>query len=184
MVIIRNKRLKQLIINAQFAVVIGIIAQVTIPLGIVPLTGQTFAIGIVATILSPINSTIAVLVYLLMGIIGLPVFAGATSGISILFGPTGGYLVGFIVNTLVTGFILKKTRHTPTWAITANIIGALVTLFFGTIWLKVAAEMTWTVAINSGFITFIIPGIIKAVAAAFVGLYVRKALVNARVLTD
>ncbi|WP_314059910.1 biotin transporter BioY [uncultured Vagococcus sp.] len=178
----RNKQLKQLIINAQFAVVIGIIAQFTIPLGIVPLTGQTFAIGIVATILSPINSTIAVLVYLLMGIIGLPVFAGFSSGISILFGPTGGYLVGFIFNTLVTGFILQKTRYTPFWAILANSVGALVTLFFGTMWLKIAADMTWTVAINSGFTAFIIPGIIKAVAAAFVGLFVRNALIKARIV--
>ncbi len=184
MVNIRNKQLKQLIINAQFAVIISIIAQFTIPLGLVPLTGQTFAIGIVATILSPINSTIAVLIYLLMGIIGLPVFAGFSSGISILFGPTGGYLIGFIFNTLVTGFILQKTRYTLPWAIMANIAGAIVTLLFGTLWLKIAADMTWLIAINSGFTTFIIPGIIKAIAASFVGLFIRNALVKARLVVE
>lgn len=180
----RNKKLKQLIINAQFAVMIGIIAQFTIPLGIVPLTGQTLAVGIAATILSPINSTIAVLVYLLLGIIGLPVFAGLSSGISILFGPTGGYLIGFIFNTLITGVILQRTRYTLFWAIIANTIGALITLLFGTIWLKIAAEMTWQVAMSSGFVTFIIPGIIKAVGASFIGLYTRQALVNARIVTN
>lgn len=179
----RNKKLKQLIINAQFAVLIGIIAQFTIPLGIVPLTGQTFAVGIVATILSPINSTIAVLVYLLMGIIGLPVFAGFNSGISILFGPTGGYLIGFIFNTLATGYLLQKTRYTPLWAILANCVGAVITLTFGTLWLKIAADISMLAAFNSGFVAFIIPGVIKAIGAAFVGLYIRNALIKARIVT-
>lgn len=177
----RNKKLKQLIINAQFAIIIAIIAQFTLPFGLVPLTGQTFAIGIVATILSPLNSVIAILIYLLMGIIGLPVFAGFSSGIAILFGPTGGYLVGFIFNGLVTGYLLQKTKHTTFWAIIANCAGALVTLLFGMAWLKVTANLTWSAALSGGLVAFIIPGIIKAVAAAMVGLLIRNALLRARI---
>ena len=151
--------LRSLILAAEFAVIIAVLSQFTIPLGIVPLTGQTFAIGLTATVLGKRTGTYAILIYFLLGLIGLPVYAGMSSGFGVLFGPTGGYLIGFIFNGLLTGYILEKTTFNYTWAIIANIAGALVTLVFG---------------IAGGFAPFIIPGIIKAVAAAYVGILIRQ----------
>lgn len=178
----RNQKLKQLIINAQFAIIIAILAQFTLPLGPIPLTGQTLAVGIVATILGGINGTITVAIYLLMGLIGLPVFAGGAAGIGALVGPTGGFLIGFLFNALLTGTLLEKTSFNYFWSLIANNLGALVTLLFGTFWLKISLQMAWGTAFSSGFIPFIIPGVIKAVAAAYLGIILRNALIRAKVL--
>ena len=97
--------LRSLILAAEFAVIIAVLSQFTIPLGIVPLTGQTFAIGLTATVLGKRTGTYAILIYFLLGLIGLPVYAGMSSGFGVLFGPTGGYLIGFIFNGLLTGYI-------------------------------------------------------------------------------
>ncbi|HBG9520727.1 TPA: biotin transporter BioY, partial [Enterococcus faecalis] len=83
-------------------------------------------------------------------------------------------LIGFIFNGLLTGYILEKTTFNYTWAIIANIAGALVTLVFGMIWLKYSANLPWPNAFAGGFAPFIIPGIIKAVAAAYVGILIRQ----------
>ena len=83
----RNK-LKMMIVTALFAAIIGIMAQLTIPLPLVPITGQTLAVGLAATILGSRYGTISVLVYLAMGAVGMPVFSGMSSGLGVIFGPT------------------------------------------------------------------------------------------------
>ncbi|MGQ4823869.1 biotin transporter BioY, partial [Enterococcus faecalis] len=100
-----NRTLKELILAAEFAAIISVLSQMTIPFGLVPLTGQTFAIGLTATFLGRKLGLISVGVYLLLGLIGLPVFSGMTGGIAVLFGPTGGYLIGFLLQTWITGWM-------------------------------------------------------------------------------
>ncbi|MZU11806.1 biotin transporter BioY, partial [Bifidobacterium longum] len=73
-----TKSLKELILVAEFTAIIAVLSQFTIPLGLVPLTGQTFAIGLTATFLGKRAGTLAVCMYLLLGLIGLPVFSGMT----------------------------------------------------------------------------------------------------------
>lgn len=170
--------LRQQIQAALFAIIIAGLSQLTIPLGLVPLTGQTFAIGLAVTFLGTRTGTMAILIYLLLGLIGLPVFAGFSSGIGVLFGPTGGYLVGFIFNGLVTGSLLSFKSNNYRWAIIANIVGALATLAFGTVWLKWSTGMDWSAAFSGGFVLFILPGIIKAVAAAVLGIFLRNRLAH------
>ena len=174
-----NSSLRSTILAAEFAAVIAVFSQLTLPLGIIPLTGQTFAVGLAVTVLGRRTGTYAILIYLLLGLIGIPVFTGMKAGISVLFGPTGGYLVGFIINGLVTGTILEKTAFTKFWSVLANIIGAMLTLVFGTIWLKIYGGTGWLQAFQGGFIPFILPGVIKAVLAAYVGIIIRKRLPNA-----
>jgi biotin transport system substrate-specific component len=116
-----------LVIAAMFAAVIAILAQFSIPMPLVPLTLQTFAVCLVVSILGTRVGTWSVLIYILMGAIGLPVFAGGAAGIHVVVGPTGGYIVGFILAALVIGIILKKTSFTFPWLLVANILGALVT---------------------------------------------------------
>ncbi|MCH3179332.1 biotin transporter BioY, partial [Listeria monocytogenes] len=82
------------------------------PLGPSPLPGQTFAIGFAATIRGARHGTISVLVYIVLGAVGIPVFQGMTAGIGIIFGPTGGFIIGFIFNAFLTGWLLEKTKFT------------------------------------------------------------------------
>lgn len=178
----RNEQLKMLIVTALFAAIIGIMAQVTIPLPLVPITGQTLAIGLAATILGKRYGTLAVLVYVMLGIVGVPVFSGMSSGFSVLVGPTGGFIIGFIFTALFIGWHLEKFGFTVKNAIFANIIGMCITLTFGVIWLKIAAELSWSAAIAAGVTPFILVGIIKAVLAAVIGITVRKRLESAKLL--
>lgn len=182
--IMSNSKLRMMILTALFAAIIGILAQVTIPLPLVPITGQTLAIGLAATILGSRYGTISILVYLGMGAIGIPVFAQMSSGLGSLVGPTGGYLIGFIPTAFVIGYYLEKTSFTVVQAIIANIIGMFVALFMGTVWLKFAAELSWTAAFAGGFAPFIIVGIIKAVLAAWIGIIVRDRLKSANLLKN
>lgn len=179
-----NKQLKlrMMIITALFAAIIGILAQITIPLPLVPITGQTLAIGLAATILGAKFGTISVLLYILIGAAGIPVFAGMSAGISVIVGPTGGFLVGFIPTAYFIGWMLEKTGYTIKNATIANIIGMIITLCFGTAWLKIAADLSWTAAFTSGFAPFIIVGILKATLASWIGITVRQRLAKANLL--
>lgn len=177
-----SSKVYPLIITAFGAAIIAVLAQVTIPLPLVPITGQTLAIGLVVTILGTKNGTLAVLLYILLGSVGLPVFSGFSGGISHVVGPTGGYIIGFLPTAYLMGIYLNKFGFTYLHAIIANIIGMIVTLTFGTIWLKFAAEMTLTAAFLAGAAPFIVVGIIKGVIAAYVGILVRNRLINANLL--
>lgn len=176
-------KLRMMITSALFAAIIGVLAQVTIPLPLVPITGQTLAIGLAATILGARYGTISVLVYLCMGAIGIPVFAQMSGGLGILFGPTGGYLIGFIPTALIIGYYLEKTSFTIKHAVIANVIGMFVALIFGTVWLKVIANLSWTAAFTGGFAPFLITGLLKAVLAAWAGIAVRNRLKSTNLLT-
>src|SRR5690625_3248583 len=141
----RNKLL-MMITTALFAAIIGILAQVTIPLPLVPITGQTLAIGLAATILGSRYGTLSSLLYLIIGAVGIPVFSQMSAGLGVIFGPTGGFIVGFIPTAYVIRIYLEKTKLTITHAFIANIIGMFITLIIGTVWLKIAANLSWTAA--------------------------------------
>lgn len=175
-------KLRMMIITALFAAIIGILAQITIPFPLVPITGQTLAIGLAATILGSRFGTLSVIVYLAIGLAGVPVFAQFSSGFSTLFGPTGGYLIGFIPAAYFIGWYLEKTSFHFGHALISNIIGMILTLLIGTAWLKVAAHLSWTGAFTGGFAPFLIVGFIKAVISAWIGITVRKRLISAKLL--
>lgn len=168
--------------TALFAAIIGVMAQITIPLPLVPITGQTLAIGIAATILGSRYGTLSVILYLIIGSAGVPVFAEFSGGVSKLIGPTGGYLVGFLPTAFLIGWFMEKTAFNFMYAMIANSIGMFVTLALGTAWLKIAAELSWSAAITGGFTPFIIVGLIKAALASWIGVLVRNRLISARLL--
>ncbi|WP_318505936.1 biotin transporter BioY [Bacillus sp. T3] len=175
-------KLRMMIVTALFAAIIGVMAQITIPLPLVPITGQTLAIGLAATILGSRYGTLSVILYLIIGSAGVPVFAEFSGGVSKLIGPTGGYLVGFLPTAFLIGWFMEKTAYNFKNAVIANSIGMLVTLAFGTAWLKVAAELSWPAAFAGGFTPFIIVGLIKAALASWIGVLVRNRLISARLL--
>lgn len=172
-----------MIVTSLFAAIISILAQVSIPLPLgVPITGQTLAIGLAATILGSRSGTLATLLYLIIGSIGMPVFAQLTGGFGILIGPTGGFLIGFIPATFIIGYYLEKTAFTIKHAIIANIIGMFISLLFGTVWLKVITLLTWKVAFAAGFTPFLIGGFIKVFIASWAGILIRERLKSANLL--
>ncbi|MFJ8237091.1 biotin transporter BioY [Ureibacillus sp. NPDC094379] len=170
------------VVTAFGAAIIAVLAQITIPLPLVPITGQTLAVGLIVTILGTRYGTLAVLLYILLGAIGLPVYSGFSGGLGILVGPTGGYIIGFLVQAYIMGIYMDYFGRTYPQAIISNLIGMVITLTFGTVWLKFLGDLTWTAAFMGGVAPFIIVGIIKAILAAWLGILVRNRLFNARLL--
>lgn len=178
----RNKKLPAAISISIFAVIIAVFAQLTIPLPLVPITGQTLGIGLAATILGSKNGTYTILLYLILGAIGIPVFAGLTAGIAKIIGPTGGFLFGFIPAVFVIGFYIEKTGFTVRNAFIANTVGMFIILIIGTCWLKVIADLTWKAAFLGGFAPFILGGFVKVFLAAWLGIKAREKLQAAKYL--
>ncbi|CQR47531.1 Biotin transporter BioY2 [Paraliobacillus sp. PM-2] len=174
-----KSKLRAIILCAIFAAVTAVLAQIEIPLPLIPISGQTLAVGLAATIIGSRYSAIAMVCYVLLGAVGLPVFAGFTGGVQILVGPTGGYIFGFIAAAFVTGYILEKTKFNMKMAMVANIVGMIITLTFGAIHLKIVLDLTWNQALISGIYPFIVVGLIKAYLASWIGITVRKRLIQA-----
>ncbi|MFB1049400.1 biotin transporter BioY [Paraliobacillus sp. JSM ZJ581] len=177
-----KSRLRAIILCGVFAAVTAVLAQIEIPIPVVPISGQTLAVGLAATIIGSRYSTIAMICYILLGAVGLPVFAGFSGGVQILVGPTGGYIFGFVVTALVTGYILEKTKYNITMAMVANTVGMIITLIFGSIQLKIVLDLTWNQALISGVYPFIVVGLIKAYLASWLGITIRKRLIQAKLI--
>lgn len=165
------------------AAIITVCSWISIPLT-VPFTLQTFAIFAALLILGGYRGTIAIIVYVLMGAVGLPVFSGFSGGLAKLLGNTGGYIVGFIfmglIYSVMTGFFGEKLYV----EIAALVIGLVVCYAFGTAWfMYVYAKSTGAVGIMSVLswcvFPFIIPDIVK-MAVAFVISGRVRAVVNTR----
>ncbi|WP_079528894.1 biotin transporter BioY [Halobacillus hunanensis] len=178
----QSKKLRALLNCSIFAAITAILAQFEIPLPLVPISGQTLAVGITATILGSRQGTAAMVCYAAIGAIGIPVFSGFSGGIQVLAGPTGGYIFGFIAAAYITGFILEKTSFTVPLAIAANTLGMIVILIFGAVQLKFVAGLGWGGALNAGVFPFIAVGLIKASLASWIGITIRNRLLQASLI--
>ena len=154
-------KVKDLVYITIFTSIICVLSLITIP-ATVPFTLQTLAIFITIYMLKPKNSLIAVLLYVLIGAIGLPVFSSFNSGFGALAGPTGGYILGFILMPLC-GFVLKNKTITC-------IVGLAICYLVGSIWFLVfntsGINNIWKV-LTICVIPFIIPDALKLVLAWF-----------------
>ncbi len=119
---------------ALFAVVMAVCAWIVIPMA-VPFTLQTFGVFLAVGVLGGKKGTIAVFLYLLLGLIGLPVFSGFTGGVGVLFGPTGGYLIGFLVASLVMWGIEHLFGRGKKVFFLSMPAGLLCCYAFGTLWI-------------------------------------------------
>ena len=144
-------------------------AQISFPLpgSPVPVTGQTFAVLLTGAALGANRGAAGQLLYVAMGLAGLPFYADGAHGVDVVFGATGGYLVAFPIAAWVTGKLAEaRFDRTPLKALPAFMIGSLIVFAVGVPWLAVSADITLARAIALGFVPFIPGGILKAVLAA------------------
>lgn len=156
---------------AVFAVLMAICSWISIPMA-VPFTLQTFGVFIAVGILGGKRGTLAVLVYILLGAVGLPVFSGFNGGIGVLLNTTGGYIIGFLFSALAMWGIEHLFGRKPIVQIISMVIGLVICYAFGTAWFMVVYMRT-NEAVGLGtvlgwcVIPFIIPDLVK-IALAFV----------------
>ena len=149
--------LREIVLVVTGSILIAFAAQFYFPLPFspVPITGQTFAVLLLAALYGHNRGGLTVLTYLILGIAGRPVFASGTFGIATIIGPTGGYLVGFLPAAYIVGFLSKKGWDRKVWTTaTSMIIGNVVIYLVGTTWLS--RFVGWDNVLQTGLIPFLI----------------------------
>jgi biotin transport system substrate-specific component len=164
-----------MILIALFAAITAICAQITIPIGPVPFTLQTLAIALTAVILGRYGG-FAILLYLIIGAIGVPVFSGFKAGFPVLIGPTGGFLIGFTLAAFIMGFIIDRMNPSFIKALIINILGLAFVYVIGVTQLKFLMDLTWAKAMSLGIIPFILPDLLKIGIACYLGVLIRRRL--------
>ena len=111
-----------------------ILGPMSIPIGPIPVSFTNLVIYLAVYLLGTKGATISYLIYLLLGAVGLPVFSGYAGGLAKLAGPTGGYLIGFILMALICGIVMKKSHENTIITIIGMIVATAVAYLFGTVW--------------------------------------------------
>lgn len=151
---------------ALFAVLIAICSWISIP-ATVPFTLQTFGVFLAIGVLGGKRGALAVAVYLLLGCVGLPVFAGFTGGLGIVLGSTGGYIVGFLVCALLMWAMERCLGSSKTWVLAVSMVVGLAACYaFGTAWfMAVYARSTGPIGLATALgwcvIPFVLPDLAK-----------------------
>ena len=151
------------------ALVTALFARIVVPLPFtpVPVTGQTFAVLLTAAALGPWRGAAGQAAYVLMGAAGLPFFSGGASGVGVVFGATGGYLVGFVAAAALTGWLARRGWDRRFWpAAGAMTLGTAVILACGVAWLAVVADLSPAAALEKGLYPFVVGGVLKIALAA------------------
>lgn len=176
-----NARLRTLDMTyiAIFTVLMAVCAWISIPVTTIVFTLQTFAVFAALLTLGGRRGTYAVLAYLLLGLVGLPVFSNFQGGPGVLLGATGGYILGFLGSALVYWLITARVRDTLPVRIAACVAGLVVCYAFGTVWflaVYTAGPMSVGTALSLCVIPFILPDLVKIGLAVTLAQRVRKLL--------
>ena len=163
---------------AIFAVLMAICSWISIPMA-VPFTLQTFGVFMAVGVLGGNRGSLAVLIYILLGAIGVPVFAGFSGGIGVILNTTGGYIVGFLFSALVMWGMEALLGRKPVIQIISMVVGLIVCYALGTAWFMVVyARNTGAVGLGTVLgwcvIPFIIPDLVKIALAFVLSRKIRK----------
>lgn len=173
-----QKKLLNIIYIGLFAAVITVLAQLSVPTpGGVPMTLQTFGVALCAYVLGWKRGSLSYLVYFLLGLCGVPVFAGFTGGLARLFGPTGGFLLGFFLLSLSCGHSFpwgtdKKKTMAPLPSILLGIVGLLCCHCLGVLHIARLSAVSPT----ESFLLFSLPYLMKDILSVIAAFFIAKLL--------
>ncbi len=174
---------KTIVMIGMFTAVLGVLSilQIPMPSG-VPITLQTFAMAVCGYVLGWKKGTASTAIYILLGTVGVPIFAGMSAGPSVLVGYTGGFIWGFLFLTLLCG--VGGAQKNPVISVVLGIAGLAICHLLGVIQYAVVASTTFTASFLLVSVPYLIKDVISVVGAYAVGLAVRKALRAGHILED
>lgn len=167
---------REMVFTAICAAIICVLAPISVPIGAIPISLGTFAIYFTAALLGGKRGTFAVIVYILIGMAGLPVFTGMRGGAGVLFGNTGGYIIGYIPLALLTGVFsdIKSKFH---WTMPVGmVLGTAVMYSFGTMWYMILTGSTLMAALAACVLPFLLFDSIKMILSAMLAIPLRAQL--------
>ncbi|HAG69149.1 MAG TPA: biotin transporter BioY [Lachnospiraceae bacterium] len=156
------------------AAVICILGPVSLPIGPVPVSLTNFAVFLAVYVLGTEAGCMSVVIYLLLGLAGLPVFSGFSGGPAKLMGPTGGYIIGFIPMAILSGIVIDRFWNKRIICILAMEASTWVLYLLGTTWLSYQMKLPFKEALAVGVLPFIIVDLIKIVAVSVIGPEIKK----------
>ena len=171
-----TSKVREMTITALMAAVICVLGPISVPIGPVPISLTNLAIYFVLYAVGTKRGLSAFLIYLLLGLAGLPVFSGFTGGPQKLFGPTGGYIIGFLGMTLVAGLFIDRFTEKRIRCVLGMFLATLIPYVLGTLWLAVSAHMTFKAALAAGVLPFVWEDVLKMAAADALGPVIRNRL--------
>ena len=168
--------LRWMVLASLMAALTAVGAYIHVPIGPVPIVLSTLFVLLSGLLLGSRWGLASMGLYLLVGAIGIPVFAGGKGGFAHFFGPTGGYLFGYALASWITGLISEHSRGLIILDILSVIIGSLVIYSLGVPWLKMVTQMSWPKALLMGMVPFLIGDAVKASVALILARAIRPVL--------
>ena len=179
----QKTKLNDLMYAGLFAALTAVLGLVSIPLPFspVPISGQSLAIMLAGSILTVRQAGFSILTFLLVGAVGVPVYAGGTGGLGIVAGPRGGYLLGFLIGAMVISYL--KGSGNSVWRLAiANAVGGIgVVYFLGVLWLSFVTGMGLQKAFIAGALPFMPGDLFKVFIASVIGVALNKQLRKAQI---
>ena len=170
------EKLRWMVFASLMAALTAVGAYIHIPIGPVPIVLSTLFVILSGLLLGSRWGAASMALYLLVGAIGIPVFAGGKGGLAHFLGPTGGYLFGYLISSWITGLISERSRHLLIRDVIAVLIGSLILYGCGVPWLKIVTQMSWPRALLVGMVPFLIGDAIKAFVVVILVRSVRPML--------
>jgi biotin transport system substrate-specific component len=164
-------RARNVVLVALGVLLTALLAQVSIPVpgSPVPITGQTLAVVLTAAALGPVRGVAVQAFYILSALVGLPFYSEASGGVDVVFGATGGYVVGFLPAAFLIGLAARRgADRNLLKSVPLFVAGQAVIFAVGVPWLAVSTGMSASQALDAGFYPFILGGIVKAAVAGAV----------------
>lgn len=179
-----NLKIKQMTLIGLMTAVLCILAPIALPLPVspVPVSLGNMAVCFIVAVLGLKNGLLSVFLYLLLGLVGLPVFSNFTGGPGILLGPTGGYLVGYLILALLFGFFVEHFHNRLSTNLCGALTGLLLLYLSGTLWLAFQLELDFASALWAGVIPYIPLDIAKTLLAVALGMKLRKRLLKTNLI--
>lgn len=170
------EKIKSLCVTALFAAVICIMAPFSLTIqSLVPISLATFAVYLAGGMLEYKNAVTAVVVYILLGAVGLPVFSSFSGGIQKLFGVTGGYIIGYIPLVFIVSFMCGKIKGKWVYPV-SMVLGTVVLYLVGTAWFMVQTKSALVPALTSCVLPFLLGDALKIAGASVVSVLTRDRL--------
>lgn len=170
------EKLRWMVLASLMAALTAVGAYIHVPIGPVPIVLSTLFVLLSGLLLGSRWGLASMALYLFVGAIGLPVFSGGRGGIAHFFGPTGGYLFGYLLAAWLTGFISERSRGFLFFEILGVAMGSLLIYGLGVPWLKMVTQMSWSKALLVGMVPFLIGDAVKASVALILARAVRPIL--------
>ena len=170
------ENLRFMVLASLMAALTAVGAYIYIPIGPVPVVLTNLFVFLAGLLLGSRWGLASVAIYLMIGAMGIPVFAGGKGGLVHFLGPTGGYLLGFAVSAWMVGLISERLRGTIVHDVLGVSVGALAIYGVGVPWLKWMTGLSWSKSVWAGMVPFVAGDILKAAGAVMLARAIRPVL--------